>query len=346
MMSLLAPATVPPLGRLQSRVAMSAMTRNRAGPGHTATAAIAEYYARRAAHGVGFILTEGTIVDPGGDGYHSVPRLCTEAQARSWQAVTARVHESGARIFCQLWHCGRISHPDFLGGESPVSSTDRAADGINRQNGKPYAVPRRLDSTELPGVYEMFARAARHAMAAGFDGVELHCGHGYLPDQFLDARVNDRRDEYGGGVPNRCRFTLELVTAVLRECGPDRVMVRISPARDMGGQYDWPDLAAMIAYLVPALSESGLRMLDVSCARADYARTSGRVIRQVRPLWPHLLLGGASLTLEQAQRELDEGWVDLVTYGRFLIANPDLVERLRSGTALRPFDRAMLDQLE
>jgi N-ethylmaleimide reductase len=343
---LLEACDVPWLGALQSRVVMSAMTRDMAGPGHTATGAMAEYYARRAAHGVGLILTEGTIVHPTGDGYRSVPHISTDQQVESWRQVTDRVHAEGGLIFSQLWHCGRISHPDFLDGAAPVSSTDRAAAGINRQNGKPYGTPRRLRADEVRSIYDMFRRAACNALRAGFDGVELHCGHGYLPDQFLDARVNDRGDAYGGTIENRCRFALELTQAILRECGQNRVMVRISPSRFMDAVYDWPQLDEMLAYLIPAFAQIGLRMLDVSCARADYAATSGRVVRMVRPLWPHLLMAGASLSQEDAQREVDDRWLDLVTYGRFLLANPDMVQRMRTYEPLRAYDHGLLARLD
>jgi N-ethylmaleimide reductase len=335
----------PLLGAMQSRVVMSAMTRGFAGEGHTATDAMTAYYARRAEGGVGLVLTEGTIVHHSADGYRNVPHIETPAQVESWRRVVEAVHEAGAKIACQLWHCGRISHPDFLGGAQPVSSTARAADGINRQNDKPYGEPRRLHTDELPGIVGYFRRAAVNAMEAGFDAVEVHLGHGYLPDQFLDARVNDRTDAYGGSVENRCRFPLELMAGVLAECGAARVMARISPARDMNGPYDWPDLDEMLAYFIPALDATGLRMLDVSCARAGYHATSGRVIRQIRPMWPHLLVGGASLPGEEAQRELDAGLLDLVTYARWLIANPDMVQRLRQGTPLVPYDTPMLRTL-
>jgi N-ethylmaleimide reductase len=324
---------------------MSAMTRSFAGPGHTATDAMASYYARRASEGIGLILTEATIVHPSGDGYRNVPYIHDEAQTESWRRVTEAVHVAGGRICSQLWHCGRISHPDFLDGAAPVSSTDRQATGMNRQNGKPYGVPRRLPIDEFPDIFEMFRRAARNALAAGFDGVELHLGHGYLPDQFFDAHVNDRDDAYGGSVENRCRFGLELTKVVLDECGPARVMVRISPSRFMGGLYEWPDLAAMIAHLIPAFDRLGLRMLDISCANADYFQTSGKAIRMARPLWPHVLIGGASLSRDDAQRELDLGLIDMVTYGRFLIANPDLVARFRSGRPLVAYNHALLDTL-
>jgi N-ethylmaleimide reductase len=333
------------LGPLQSRVVMSAMTRNFASPDHTATAAMAAYYAKRAQHHVGLILTEGTIVHPSGDGYRNVPHIHTGPQIESWKMVTEAVHAAGGRIFCQLWHCGRISHPDFLGGAEPVSSSDRQAEGINRQNNKPFGVPRRLTLTEIPQVIEYFRQAARNAMLAGFDGVELHLGHGYLADQFFDDRINDRSDRYGGSVPNRCRFALELTEAVLAECGSSRVLARISPSRYMGGLYEWRDMPAMLQYLIPSFDAIGLRLLDVSCANADYFATSGRAIRMIRPRWPHLLIGGASLSVERAQQELDEGLLDMVTYGRFVLANPDLVNRIRRHQSLRPYDPSMLESL-
>lgn len=324
---------------------MTAMTRNQADGEHCATDAMRDYYVRRARAGVGLILTEGTIVHSSGDGYNDVPHLATVRHAASWAPVTDAIHEAGARVFCQLWHCGRISHPDYTGGVAPVSSTDRPAAGINRQNGKPFGVPRPLTRDEMPGIYEMFRASALLALGAGFDGVELHLGHGYLADQFFDGRVNDRTDDYGGLPKNRCRFGLELTEAVLQEVGAARLMVRISPARMMEGPYDWPDLDAMIQYLIPAFHRLGLRLLDVSCAQADYAATSGRVIRLIRPHWPHVLLGGASLAPEAAEAELEAGWLDLVTYGRLLIANPDLVVRVRRGLPLAPYDRALLKTL-
>lgn len=335
----------PVLGKLQSRVVMTAMTRSFAGPGHVATPAMAGYYAKRAKHGVGLVLTESIVIDPSGDGFPRTPRLHERAQAESWRPVVRAVHEAGAPIYAQILHCGRISHEDWTDGIQPVSSTDRRAEGINRRNEKPYAIPRRLRADELPAIVEMHRRSAALALEAGFDGVELHMAHGYLADQFFDARVNDRIDAYGGAVEHRCRVGLELTEALLRECGRDRLMVRISPSRWMGGTYDWPDLHEMLGYLVPALDGLGLRMLDVSCARADYFETSGRVIRLIRPRWPHFLIGGASLAPADAQAELDASLVDMVTYGRLLIANPDLVERLRSGRALEPYDAAMLDVL-
>jgi len=183
------------------------------------------------------------------------------------------------------------------------------------------------------------------ALAVGFDAVELHLGHGYLADQFLDARVNDRTDAYGGSVANRCRFALELVEHVLTVVAADRLVLRLSPSRFMAGPYDWPNLDDMLPYLLPSLWALGIRVLDISCANANYFATSGRVIRSVRPFWPGVIMGGASLTVGQAEEELAAGTVDLVTWGRAFIANPDLATKILRDQPWTPFTNEMRDDL-
>lgn len=344
MSPLLTPLASPFL-EARNRTVMSAMTRGFADPDHCATAEIADYYRRRAEGGVGLILTEGVVIHPTADGYKDVPRIATAKQADSWRPVVDAVHQAGAKIACQLWHCGRISHSDFTDGHAPVSSTARAAEGINRQNDKPYGVPRPLTTEEMPEVYGYFVDAAHRALSVGFDAVELHLGHGYLADQFLDARVNDRTDHYGGSVENRCRFVLELLDRVFAEVEPNRVMARISPSRWMGGLYDWPDLDEMLAHLIPEMWDRGLRILDISCANADYFATSGRIIRSVRLHWHGVLLGGASLSQEDAEAEVRSGCLDMVTWGRSFLANPDLTRRIETGAVWRPFENEMRNVL-
>lgn len=344
-MKLLEAVHLSPLPPLRNRVVMSAMTRNFA-PDHTATPQMAQYYGQRAEREVGLILTEGVIVDPTGDGYRDVPHISTTEQAESWRPVVERIHAANGRVFCQLWHCGRISHSDFTGGVPPVSSTSRTAEGINRQNDKPFGPPRALEPHEMPEVYDLFAQAAKRALHVGFDGVELHFGHGYLVDQFLDGTVNDRSDAYGQTIAGRSRFGLELLERVVGEVPADRVMIRISPSREMSGIHEWPDMDSMLDYLLPAFSALGIRLLDVSCARSNYFLTSGKVIRKARALWPHVLLGGASLTSDEAEQEVRTGLLDLVTWGRHILANPDFVPRLRDNLPLRPFDRSMLSSLD
>ncbi len=344
MTTLFDPLDRPDFIRLRNRTVMSAMSRGFASEGHHATPEMRDYYQRRAAGGAGLILTEGTLVHQSGDGWNNAPYIATDAHAESWRPVVDAVHAAGGAIACQLWHTGRISHEDYTVVQ-PVSSTNVAATGINRQNGKPYGEPRALTTEEMPTIYGYFADAARRAIDVGFDAVELHTGHGYLADQFLDARVNDRTDNYGGSVENRCRFTLELIEAVLKAVPAERVIARISPSRFMGGIYDWPDLDAMIAYFIPAVQELGLKALDISCANSVYADTAGRIVRMVRPLWNGVLIGGASLSIADANAELDAGLLDAVTWGRAFIANPNLVEKMKSGATWTPFEDAMRDTL-
>ncbi len=346
MNQVLTPFEQPGLLATRNRTVMSAMTRGFADSDHCATPAMAEYYRKRAVGGCGLILTEGVVIDPTGDGYKDVPRISTDVQADSWRPVVDGVHAEGGKIALQLWHCGRISHEDYTDGNQPVSSTAQVAAGINRQNNKPYGTPRPLAAEEMSTVYRYFTDAAKRSFDAGFDAVELHLGHGYLADQFLDARVNDRTDAYGGSVENRCRFTIELVREVMKAAPADKVIGRISPSRFMGELYDWPDLDAMLDYLIPELHAAGLRMLDISCANADYYATSGRIVRMVRPRWDGLIMAGASLTPEQAESEVADGLVDLVTWGRAYIANPDLAHKIERAEPILPFVNAMRDTLD
>lgn len=325
---------------LRNRTVMSAMSRSFAAEGSFATPEMAEYYRKRAAGGAGLILTEGTIIDKSGDGWVRAPYISSDAHADAWRPVVDAVHAEGGAIACQLWHMGRISHEDFTGA-APVSSTSRAAAGMNRQNNKPFGEPRALEAAEMPALYELFVQAAKRALAVGFDAVELHGANGYIVDQFLDGQVNDRTDQYGGSVENRCRFLLELVDAVVAAVPAHKVMLRLSPSRFMGGLYEWPDMEAMIAYLIPELAKRGLGALDISCANSIYADTSGRVVRMLRPLWPGVLIAGASLTLEAAEAEVADGVIDAVTWGRLFIANPDLATKLQSGAELTAFEDSM-----
>jgi N-ethylmaleimide reductase len=343
---LLNPYDTKILGAMKNRIVMSAMTRGFADHNHGATQAMHEYYKTRAQNGVALILTEGLVIHPSADGYNNVPHLSNKSQAISWRPITNDVRATGSKIFAQLWHCGPISHEDFTAGVAPVSASNIQAEGINRQNNKPFGVPIALTSDGILNVYHQFMSAAELAFEAGFDGVELHFGHGYLVDSFLDSRVNNRTDTYGGSVDNRCRFALELTRRLIVAFGAEKVIVRLSPSRELGGKtVDWPDLQAMIEYLIPSFDSVGLRMLDVSCARANYFVTSGRIIRMIRPLWPHLILGGASLTADEAVSEIHNGYLDMVTWGRHLIANPDFVQKLRTGQELSQFSTNMLKEL-
>ena len=240
----------------QNRVVMSAMTRGFADNNHCATKDILNYYERRAKSDVGLIITEGIIIHPSADGYNNVPHLFTREQMLSWKEVVKAIHKYKTKIYAQLWHCGRISHNDYTGGLEPVSSTSNQATGINRQNQKPFGKPRALKLNEMKNIYDMFNHSAELALEAGFDGVQIHMGHGYLVDQFLDANINDRQDIYGGTIENRIRFAIELLESLIKNIGNEKIMVRISPSRFMGGLYEWPDMMNVLKKLLKEFKDS------------------------------------------------------------------------------------------
>ena len=342
---LLSKLEVKKVGIIKNRVVMSAMTRGFANNDHSCNSEILKYYEKRAKNGVGLIITEGIIVHPSGDGYNNVPHLFTKEQMMGWKKVVQSIHQYETKIYAQLWHCGRISHSDYTNGFDVVSSTNKQASGTNRQNNKPYGIPRTLKSDEMNKIYKMFNHSASLAMDAGFDGVEIHMGHGYLIDQFLDGNVNDRDDNYGGSIKNRIRFAVELLDSVIKKIGYERVMVRISPSRMMGGLYEWPDAIDMLKELLKEFNLCGLRQLDISCANSNYFETSGKVIRQIRNLWPHLLIGGASLTVEEAENEINSGYLDLVTWARAILANPDFVKLIENNLPIKSFNDKMRNTL-
>ena len=342
---LLSKLEIKKVGSIKNRVVMSAMTRGFANNDHSCNSEILKYYERRAKNGVGLIITEGIIVHPSGDGYNNVPHLFTKEQMMGWKKVVQSIHQYETKIYAQLWHCGRISHSDYTNGFDVVSSTNKQASGINRQNNKPYGIPRALKSDEMNKIYKMFNHSSNLAMDAGFDGVEIHMGHGYLIDQFLDGNVNDRGDNYGGSIKNRIRFAVELLDSVIKNIGYERVMVRISPSRMMGGLYEWPDAIDMLKELLKEFNLCGLRQLDISCANSNYFETSGKIIRQIRNLWPHLLIGGASLTVEEAENEINSGYLDLVTWAKAILANPDFVKLIENNLPIKSFNDKMRNTL-
>jgi len=320
---------------LKNRVVMSAMTRGFS-TNRLCNKKMQEYYVRRAKNDVGLIITEGIIIHPSGDGYNNVPHMWSIEQAESWRETINKVHDYNSKMVAQLWHCGRISHSDYTEGESPVSSTNIAATGVNRQNNKPYGKPKALNQSGIYEIIEMYVHSTKLALDCGFDAVEIHMGHGYLIDQFFDSRVNDRTDKYGGTVENRCRFALELLEVLIENFGSEKIIIRISPSRFMGEIYNWPDLDEMLIYFVSKIQKIGLKIIDISCANADYYETSGVIIRKVRAQgWKGIIIGGASLSLEQANHEIDESYLDLVTWARSILANVDFVSQLKNNKELR-----------
>ena len=320
--------------RLPNRLVMAPMTRNRAGAGNVPGELIATHYAQRAS--AGLIVTEATQVAPEGVGYPDTPGIHTERQVAGWRKVTDRVHAAGGRIFLQLWHVGRISHPRFQpGGTLPVAPSAIAPAGAS------FVTPRALGTDEIPGVIESFRRGARYAKDAGFDGVELHGANGYLPDQFLRDGTNRRTDAYGGSVENRSRFLLEITRTLIDVWGPDRVGVRLSPSGTFNDMKD-SDPVETFGHAIRELDRLGIVYLHVVEGGDDDVRHGGTIVptEAFRPLFRRTLIVNGGYDRERADRVLREGRADLVSFGRLFLANPDLPRRLREGTQLNTPDTA------
>lgn len=320
---------------LRNRLVMAPMTRSRAAEGNVVTEQTAEYYRQRAS--AGLIVTEGTQVSPQGVGYTSTPGIHSDAQVAAWRRVTDAVHSQGGRIFAQLWHTGRVSHPSFHGGELPVAPSAIGFEGnvFTYQGMQPYVAPRALERDEIPSVVAQFAHGAEQAFAAGFDGVELHAANGYLIDQFLRDGSNQRTDEYGGAIQNRVRFLTDVTKAVADVWGGDRVGVRLSPYGAVNGMSD-SDPDATFSYAAYALNDFGLAYLHV----VDPIAAAKRITPALRAIFRGPLITNGGFDAEAANTVIAGGQADLVSFGVPFLANPDLVRRFRDGAPLNEPNRA------
>ena len=337
---------------LPNRIVMPPMTRARAAHGGVPTPLMAEYYRQRAS--AGLIITEGTQISPQGQGYAWTPGIHTPEQLRGWREVTAAVHEAGGRIFAQLWHVGRLSHTSLQpDGASPVAPSALTADGVHvfidpdglgaaaAQGRKvQHSMPRALDTQEIGDIVSQFAQAAKNAIAAGFDGVELHAANGYLINQFIDSGANRRCDRYGGSLANRLRFLGEVAQAVAAVAGPERVGVRFSPLTSAQGTVDDTPQATYLA-AARLMDRIGLAYLHIAEADWDDAPVMPAAFKEaMRLVYGGTMIYSGHYDLERAEEAIARGWADLVGFGRPFIANPDLPQRLLSGAPLQPGDPA------
>ncbi len=316
---------------LRSRIAMAPMTRNRS-PGAIPNDLNALYYGQRGT--AGLVITEGVAPDAGGRGYIDIPGLYDAGQVAGWRKVADAVHAKGGAIFAQVMHTGRISHPDFLDGGTPVAPSAVAAKGdiFTKEGPKPMPVPRALDAAEIPAVIATYGRAARLAREAGLDGVEIHGANGYLPSQFLSTNANLRSDEWGGSVENRARFLIGAVSAAAEAIGPGRVGLRVNPGGAFNDVAD-TDPEATLTYIATALRGRGLAYLHL--VGGAYAYDAAGIARRVFD-GPLILNGGYDAA--RAEADLAAGRADLIAFGSSFLANPDLPERLRTGAALHAPD--------
>ncbi len=339
-LDILSPFKLGPL-QLPNRVVMAPMTRNRAGSGNVPGPLNAIYYAQRAS--AGLIISEATQISPQGVGYPGTPGIHSAEQVAGWKRVTDAVHAASGRMFLQLWHVGRISHPSLQpDGAIPVapSAVAPAGQAMTIDGMKPFVTPRALETKEIAGIVEDYRRAARNARDAGFDGVELHGANGYLIDQFLRDRSNRRTDRYGGTALNRARFLIEVTGAIVGEWGAERVGVRLSPTNPFNDMAD-SNPAATFATAVAELSRFGLAYLHVVEPAAGDPVTAGQVpdIRFFRRLWRGTLIGNKGYDLARANAVIQAGSADLVSFAILFLANPDLPVRFRRGGPFNSPDR-------
>jgi N-ethylmaleimide reductase len=327
--NLFTPLQVGPY-RLRNRMVMAPLTRSRAGDGNVPHALNALYYAQRAS--AGLIISEATQVVPEGQGYIATPGIHSDAQIAGWRRVTEAVHLSGGLIYLQLWHVGRISHTDFQpGGKAPVAPSAVAAHGKTfTANGfVDLSMPRALELAELPDVVAGYRTGAANAMAAGFDGVEVHGANGYLLDQFLRTKTNRRTDAYGGSIENRMRLLLEVVDAVAAEVGADRVGVRISPENAFN-DIDDSDPVALFMAVAKALSGKGLGYLHViegNLAARPGDPPSTFDYAALKAAFGGVYMPNNGFDRARADEAIANGRADLVAFGKLFLANPDLVTR-------------------
>ena len=317
---------------LPNRIFMAPLTRARAGAQRIPNALMAEYYRQRAS--AGLILSEATIVSAMGAGYANTPGIWSAEQVEGWKLSTRAVHEAGGRIFLQLWHVGRISHPSFLGGALPLAPSAIAPAGrvsLLRPE-TPYVVPRALERSEIPQIIEQFRLGALHAQAAGFDGVELHGANGYLLDQFLQDKSNHRDDEYGGSIENRARLLLEAVDAAVSVWGKDRVGVHLAPRGDAHDVGDSNPLATF-GYVARQLGARGIAFI---VAREHTG--AGRIGPQLKQLFGGTYVANEGFTRDSGNAVIASGEADAVAYGQLFIANPDLPRRFALNAPLNTPD--------
>jgi N-ethylmaleimide reductase len=332
-----------------NRIAMAPMTRCRADHRDAVpNAMIVEYYRQRAS--AGLIISEGVPVSDRARGYLNTPALWNEAQAAGWKPVTDAVHAAGGKMFAQIWHCGRVAHAALhADGSAPAGPSIKAAATqtmIPGPDGKPVAAPcgqpQALSLQEIHGVVNDFARAAKLAMQAGFDGVEIHGANGYLLDQFRCPAVNNRNDAYGGSLANRYRLLLEVVDAVAAEVGPQRVAVRQSPYGLGNGMVADPDPLKTYPWLARELNQRGIGFLHIYCQTVDWIHD---VTHSLMPALRDAFHGGIIAcggfkTTAACEAILGRGHADLIAIGKPFISNPDLVERLRRDAPLAKWDTA------
>lgn len=343
---LFAPIKVGPY-TLQHRVAMAPLSRLRSDRGGLPTALAVDYYGQRASEG-GLIVTEGTYMAANGNGYAGVPGIDDDSQIAGWKLITEAVHAKGGHIFLQLWHVGRVSHSELQpGGGAPVAPSAVPFEGVAHTSAGwvPTSPARALQTGEIAALVGEYRKATERAVAAGFDGVEVHGANGYLLDQFLHDGSNRRTDMYGGGLENRARFLLQAIAAAASVIGIDRVGVRLSPSGEFGGMVD-SDPTALFSFLAQQLDKLGLAYLHLIEPRVSGNETNAGIDQKtpvaaqlIRRHYKGVIIAAGGFTPTSAAAIIAAGDADLVAFGRHFISNPDLPARIRQQAPLTHYNR-------
>lgn len=324
----------------KNRIFMAPMTRLRAQADGTPSELMVNYYKQRAS--AGLIVTEGTYLDQTSIAYGNQPGIETDAHIQGWQDVTRAVHGAGGKIALQLHHAGRISHPDLLEGQLPVApSAVKAGGEVHTKSGKQsFVMPRVLGLKEIPAIVETFVESAQNAMAAGADFVEIHAANGYLPHTFLSNRTNLRDDAYGGSIENRSRFVIEITQAISDSIGPAHVGIKFNIGEFPPHDIQTDDEKVLYPYLAKALDKIGIAYIHVQQPITNWgiANVDFDPLVLFRPYYHGALIVGGALDFESAQPLVQTGRADAATFGRAWLANPDLVERFKTGAGLNDID--------
>lgn len=332
---------------LKNRIAMAPMTRNMAHDDLSPTKEMADYYARRA--DAGLIITEGTIIRPDARGYSNVPGIYTQEQINGWHQVTDKVHKKGGHIFLQIWHVGRVTHPHFLNGGLPLSPSETTMIGrVSRSQGLNYGKSRGVTGDEIQGLIASYAIASKNAIAAGFDGIEIHGANGYLIDQFLHYHTNHRTDNYGGAPENMARFALEVVNACGNAIGFEHVGLRLSPGAYLNEIVGDKRDADVFQYLLEELNSLSLAYIHTGNFddKKKFEELNQKSMTEfMRQHYHGTLIAAGGYAFNEAEKQIQEKQFDLVAIGRPFIANTDLINRLQTNTPINPYNLEMLNSL-
>lgn len=325
---------------ISSRIAMAPLTRRRASRSHDPVEFMATYYAQRA--GAGLIISEGTSPSPNGVGYSNMPGLYTDKQVELWKNITDSVHNAGGKIVLQIMHTGRIGHPNNLPSGArvigPSAIAQRGETSTYDFEKQPYPIPEEMTTMEVQSAVNEFAKCAKLAIQSGFDGIEIHGAHGYLPNQFLNQSSNRRTDRYGGSRDNRMRFLLEVIEASIQAIGPGKVAVRISPFSYADTEEDPKELIALYSVLTEKLNQLAISYLHLS-HMGEPEPIKFELWKKMRAIYSGNLMLCGDFTKKSAERAIQDGDADMIAFGRDFISNPDLVDRLKNNWPLAERDR-------